>query len=91
MEDKHPLTLLKELASNQKTVSSSRLMPLLEALDKYRMHDSEKIKRQTNTLNKMNQELQKLQHRVKEFDNIRVKHSRLKTEHVLVLEKLKRV
>jgi hypothetical protein len=88
--EKHPLTILKELANNQKTISSSKLIPLLDALDRTRIGQAEKINRQSNVLNKMNQELQKLRHKLKEFDNLRVKHSRLKTEHILVLEKLKR-
>jgi hypothetical protein len=87
---KHPLTIIKELANNQKTISTSKLIPLLDALDKMRIEQAAKINRQTNVLNKMNQELQKLRHKTKEFDNLRVKHSRLKTEHLLVLEKLKR-
>lgn len=62
----------------------------MDGAERERIQQANKIKRQTTTLNRLNKEVQQLRAKVKDFDTIRVKHSRLKTEYALLLEKTKR-
>jgi uncharacterized protein involved in exopolysaccharide biosynthesis len=84
------MSQLKEIANSQKTVSTSKLIPLLEALDKERIRLGSKIKSQTDSINDLNKRYQKLQHRLRDFHELQVKYSALKTNHTLMIEKNKR-
>lgn len=89
-----PIHELKEIISNQKTVSTSRLEEIAKRIEKVYIQQGQKINRQTKALNEANTRYQREKHKadrreeaVQQLERLKLHHRNLEREFNLLKEK----
>jgi len=92
----NPIEQLNTIIANQKTVSTTKLLPIVKAFTKMYNNTVQKMNSQKNTINELNKKYQhasKRAHERKEMaeqhERLKVHHRNLEREYNLLLEKLK--
>jgi hypothetical protein len=90
----NPITELKEIVGSQKTVSTSRLEPMVRKLEKIMIKQQQHANSQSKRLRDMNDQLQRVRSKsdkrkamVEDYENLKLHHRNLTREYNLLLEK----
>lgn len=91
-----PIRELKQIIATQKTISTTRLAPLVEQIEKHYTQRDEKINAQQNSLKRMNiryqREKDKADRRkaaMQDYENLKVNHQNLRREFNVLSNRLK--
>jgi hypothetical protein len=91
----NPIEQLNTIIANQKTVSTSKLMPIVKAFIKMYNNTAQKVNSQTNTINDLNKKYQQVKHKagkrkemVEQYERLKIHHRNLERQYNLLLEKV---
>ncbi|MBW8350762.1 hypothetical protein K0H71_15100 [Bacillus sp. IITD106] len=89
-----PIQELKDIISNQKTVSTSRLNALASRIETLYINQGKTIRNQRNALNKLNTQLQRALEKadrrkqaMQDYENLKIHHRNLEREFNILKEK----
>jgi len=93
----NPIEQLNTIITNQKTVSTTKLVPIVKAFIKMYNNTVQKLNSQKNTINELNKKYQQAKHKadkrlemVEQYERLKVHHRNLEREYNLLLEKMKK-
>lgn len=90
----NPIEQLNSIITNQKTVSTTKLVPIAKAFTKMYNNTVQKMNSQKNALAELNKKYQQAKHKAdkrlkmaEQYERLKVHHRNLEREYNLLLEK----
>ncbi|MFS0820772.1 hypothetical protein [Bacillus sp. 1P02SD] len=94
-EEMNPIDQINTIIANQKTVSTTKLVPIVKAFAKMYINTVQKMNNQKNTINELNKKYQQAKHKadkrlevVEQYERLKIHHRNLEREYNLLLEKM---
>ncbi|MFS0822153.1 hypothetical protein [Bacillus sp. 1P02SD] len=93
----NPIDQLNTIINSQKTVSTTKLAPIVKSFMKMYNNTAQKVNSQKNKIDELNKKYQQAKHKadkrlelVEQHERLKIHHRNLEREYNLLLEKVKK-